>query len=162
MGDELWLIGEVGMARAGFEALSRGVRGAAIRACIARWRRPEAQCTQGRRLVGRASAAIDVSDGLAGDAQHLAAASRVRVVFDAERVEAALSSELIVAAKRLGRVPLALALEGGEDYALLATGPRERRPRGAKIVGHIERGRGVFVLRGGKRSRLGASFDHFG
>jgi thiamine-monophosphate kinase len=113
-------------------------------------------------LLGRASAAIDVSDGLAGDAQHLAKASQVRIVFDAALLQRALAPDLIRAAERLGRAPLSLALEGGEDYALLATGRSERRPRGAKAIGSVERGRGVLVLQAGKRETLSGSFDHFG
>jgi thiamine-monophosphate kinase len=161
-GDELWLWGEVGLAAAGLRALERGVeKRKALQACVERWRRPQALLAQGRKLVGRAHAAIDVSDGLSGDAAHLARASRVRVVIDAAQLEAALSQELLQGAAALRESALSLALLGGEDYALLAAGPAARRPRGARPIGCIERGSGVYLARGGRRQRLGGSFEHF-
>ncbi len=162
VGDELWLVGEVGLAAAGLLALQRGVRrGAAIRACIARWQRPRALLDEGRRLRGKARSAIDISDGLAGDAKHLAEASRVRVVFAAEALERALSPVFVAACAALGVEPLSLALQGGEDYALLATGPARRRPSWARPVGCVQAGAGVWLEQHGKRQRVGSSFDHF-
>ena len=162
VGDELWLWGDVGLAAAGLRALQRGLtKRAALRACVERWRRPKALLVEGRKLVGRAHSAIDVSDGLAGDAAHLGRASRVRVVFDAALLEAALAPELLRGAAALGEEPLALALMGGEDYALLASGSASLRPRGARRVGYVERGSGVFLQQAAGRQRLGASFEHF-
>lgn len=162
VGDELWLWGEVGLAATGLRALQRGAgRRAALRACVESWRRPKALLSEGRKLVGRAHAAIDVSDGLAGDAAHLGRASRVRVVFDQARLEGALAKDLRRGAAVLGEQALALALMGGEDYALLATGPAARRPRGVRSIGYVERGGGVFLERAGRRQRLGGSFEHF-
>lgn len=162
VGDELWLWGEVGLAALGLRALQRGLeRRAALRAGVEHWRRPKALLAEGQKLVGRARAAIDVSDGLAGDAAHLARASGVRVVFDAERLLAALAKELLQSAALLNESALSLALVGGEDYALLAAGPAAKRPRAARRVGCVESGRGVFLERAGRRQRLGAAFEHF-
>jgi thiamine-monophosphate kinase len=160
-GDELWLVGRVGMARAGLLALMRALRSRKLKPCIVAWRRPRALCSEGQALVGRARAAIDVSDGLAGDAQHLAKASQVRLVFEAARLEASFSPEFALAAAELGVLPIELALSGGEDYALLCSGPSARRPRFARAVGHVERGRGVWLERDGRRKELSGSFDHF-
>jgi thiamine-monophosphate kinase len=152
----------VGLSALGLRALQRGLwRHGSLRVAIEHWRRPKALLAEGQKLVGRAHAAIDVSDGLAGDAAHLARASAVRVVFDAVRLEAALAKELLQGAAALGESALTLALTGGEDYALLAAGPPLKRPRAARRVGHIERGRGVFLERAGHRQRLGAGFEHF-
>ncbi|HET9956281.1 MAG TPA: thiamine-phosphate kinase [Polyangiaceae bacterium] len=160
-GHELWLIGEVGEAAAGLRALQRGARKTrAVRECIEAWRRPRAQLAAGQRLVGRASAAIDVSDGLMGDAAHLAQASGVRLTISVEQLQSVCSEALRGAARQLGEDELTLALSGGEDYALLATGPRESRPRGARVIGIVERGRGVEL--DGPRPGLSLhSFDHF-
>src|SRR6185503_810067 len=131
-GDEVWLVGDVGLARAGLLWLSRGeVRasrrggstGRAVARCLEAWRRPRALVREGRALRGRARAAIDVSDGLSTDAAHLAAASEVRVVIEEPRLRAALCRELEKVAPLLDCDPLELALAGGEDYALLAVGP---------------------------------------
>jgi thiamine-monophosphate kinase len=164
-GHELWLIGDVGLARAGLELLRRGKRAgrsAAESACIEKWRRPRALLDAGLRLQGRARAAIDLSDGLAGDAAHLGEASHVRVVLDEAALRRSLPAALADVAEQLGRDPLELALEGGEDYALLATGPARRRPPGAVCVGRIEKGRGVFLESAGKRRRAlrAGGFDH--
>lgn len=164
-GDEVWLIGEIGLARAGLELLRVGSarpRAAAHEAlCIARWRRPHALVSHGLGLASRASAAIDVSDGLAGDAEHLARASKVRLVFEEDRLRAILRPELVSVAARLGQDPLDLALAGGEDYALLVTGLAAKRPRGARCVGSVTRGTGARLRRrNGRLVRLGASFVH--
>jgi thiamine-monophosphate kinase len=165
-GDELWLVGEVGLARAGLLLhQSRLKVPAPLRAVAARakaaWARPEARVSSGLRLVGRARAAIDVSDGLAGDVRHLAEQSGVRAVLSAAHINRLVGEDLALLADLLGEGPVALALTGGEDYALLCAGPRARRPRWAKVVGRIERGRGSELeLENGQRFELSAGFDH--
>ncbi len=167
-GDELWLVGEVGLARAGLLLLSKGPRmqrtrraADAQQRCIFAWRRPRALITRGRSLSDRAHAALDVSDGLAGDATHLAEASGVSVVIDARRLERALPPELVSVAGLLGTDALSLALEGGEDYALLAAGPRARRPRWVRVIGRVEEGSGAVLKRPGQAPReLHGGFDH--
>jgi thiamine-monophosphate kinase len=165
-GDELWLIGEVGLARAGLLIHQQGLRvPARLRRVAAQaraaWARPEARIAAGRRLVGRARAVIDVSDGLAGDVNHLATASRVKAVLEAERLARVVSADLADLADLLGEPGVALALKGGEDYALLCAGPRARRPARAKVIGRIERGSGSELeLENGQRFALGPGFDH--
>jgi len=166
-GDALWLAGEVGEAAAGYRLLAAGVglgrRRAKVseRRCIQTWRRPRALIDAGRRLARVATSLIDVSDGLSGDAHHLADAAHVRIVVEQSRLEGALSDDLRRAAQTLGLSPLDLALSGGEDYALLATGPARRRPRQVVCIGHVEAGRGVRLERpDGSRVQLGRGFDH--
>jgi thiamine-monophosphate kinase len=164
-GHELWLVGDVGLAHAGLELLRRGAAqrlSAAERVCVEAWRRPRALIAEGVRLRGRARAALDVSDGLSGDAARLASASSVRLILEERPLRSVLGPALQKAAKKLGEDPLELALLGGEDYALLAAGPKNSRPRGARRVGRIERGRGVFLepAAGGRSVPLGPGFDH--
>ena len=167
-GDELWLVGEVGLAALGFRLLrARRATPARLRRDLERavlaWRRPEALLARGAALVGRARAAIDVSDGLAGDVAHLAEASSVRAVLEQARLEVVLSPELRSLASCVRKTPLELALSGGEDYALVAAGPRSRRPRFARAIGRIERGSGAVLEQlDGHRAPLGPGFDHFG
>lgn len=167
IGDELWLVGELGLARAGLllcqrrPALPRRLRSMAGLARTA-WARPTARIAAGKRLVGRAHALIDVSDGLAGDVRHLAQASRVKAVVEERRLQRLMSPELAELADLLGEPGVALALTGGEDYALLAAGPKARRPSWAKVIGRIERGAGAELeLETGRRSALEPGFDHF-
>jgi thiamine-monophosphate kinase len=163
-GDELWLLGDVGLAALGLALLRKRPRASfrgAERACVAAWRRPRALIADGVRLAGRAHAAVDVSDGLAGDVLHLAQASGVRAVLDARSLEVALRAEVVEVARALRRSPLEVALHGGEDYALVASGPAARRPVRARVIGRIERGRGgVLVTGSGQSSALGPGFDH--
>jgi thiamine-monophosphate kinase len=147
-GDELWLVGKVGWARAGLELLKKGKAKPA--ALIKAWREPRALIDEGKALVGRATACIDVSDGLSGDAWHLADESDVCIVIESERLT-----------RDNGPVSLARALAGGEDYALLATGPARRRPSFARRIGRVERGGGVLLEIAEKRRALPrAGFDH--
>ncbi len=165
-GDELWVLGEVGLARAGLLLHQQRLKlPASLRAIAERarnaWARPEALIQAGRKLAGRAHAAIDVSDGLAGDVQQLAQGSRVKAVVEAALLARLVSPELCELGDLLGEPGVALALTGGEDYALLCAGPKARRPARAKVVGRIERGRGSELeLEAGQRFSLGPGFDH--
>jgi thiamine-monophosphate kinase len=115
---------------------------------------------QGRELTDCARACIDLSDGLATDARQLARASRVSVVVDEGLLRAALEPSLLLASRALRRSALHFALYGGEDYALLATGPSRARPSGAAPIGWVTRGQGALLQRGGYRTPLERGFDH--
>jgi thiamine-monophosphate kinase len=125
IGDGVWLAGFVGRAATGLTALRDGV--AADPRVIEAWRRPRALV--GHRLHD-ASAAIDVSDGLARDATHIADASGVRILLDEASLQATDPAIAIDA-----------MLHGGEDYALLATSPVGLP--GFVRIGVVEEGRGV-------------------
>jgi len=167
--DEVWLIGQIGVAGAGLRLLqarptrSRG-RGSQV-ACLEAFRRPRALVSEGKKLGPLAHACMDVSDGLARDAGQLAEASGVRVVLEQAGVEAILSESLKDLARSQGWDALHLALQGGEDYALLATGPKEKRPRFAQVIGRVEQaGRGspvgAFLSSGTSLRALAGGFVH--
>lgn len=166
-GDELWLIGDVGLAGAGLAWLSSGRErhrgGRAVKRCCDAWSHPRALISGGRILAGRAHACIDLSDGLAGDAQHMAQASNVRLVIDESLLRAILEPELVRVSTLLRVDSLHFALFGGEDYALLASGPKRRRPRAAHAIGNVERGTGVFLRndQGAHRELTAGGYDHF-
>lgn len=136
-GDHLYVTGTLGDAQAGLEILlarKAGRRGRGTNARDAayltgRHLMPTARLTEGRMLAaGRlASAAIDLSDGLAGDARHICEESRVGCLIDARQLP--LSRPLIAHARAERRDPLAYALGGGEDYELLFTVPPAKVPR---------------------------------
>lgn len=153
-GDGIWLAGPVGRAAAGLAAIAADVAG--LDACKQAWRRPQALVRT--RSVAAATSALDVSDGLARDAGHLAEASGVVLVLDAAALH---DPVLAAAAARLGRDPLELALGGGEDYALLATSAAPLE--GFVAIGVVEAGApAVLVARDGVRTPAPRSgFDHF-
>jgi thiamine-monophosphate kinase len=158
-GDGVWVAGPLGLAAAGLRALLTG-RGdeTALAAAVGAWRRPVALIAAGRAMAPLAHAAVDVSDGLARDAGHIAEASGVSVVFD----EAALCADSILesAAAALGVPALELALYGGEDYALVVASPAPIE--GFRRVGDVVAGSGIAL-----RSARGIDtveargFDHF-
>ncbi len=88
----------------------------------ARLERPEPRITEGLALRGVASAAIDVSDGLAQDLGHILKRSRVGARLEVERLP--LSPAL--AASLDQEAAVVTALTGGDDYELCFTVPPER------------------------------------
>lgn len=166
-GDGLWVTGVFGGARAALHAWRAGrlpVPGA--RGAFAR---PRPRIAAGRLLASvGATAMLDVSDGLAADARHLAAASQVRLEIDLARVP--LGEGVIDAAYAVGQPPAAFAAEGGEDYELLAAVPPaaeealRERSREAEVpltrIGAVVAGHGVACRLDGRELPL-EGFDHF-
>ncbi len=164
-GDVVWLVGEVGLAAAGLRLLRDGPaawrRARPGAACVAAWRRPRARVAEGLAAARVATAAIDVSDGLGGDVGQLARASGVGVVLDEGALRGALRPELVAVSAAIGIDPLVLALEGGEDYALVIT-TRGHRPHPASTrIGRVEAGQRALLARvGGARVPVGSGFEH--
>jgi len=167
-GDSLWVTGSLGGASAALLSLQAGAAPApAARAVFAR---PEPRVQSARWLAGRgARAMIDLSDGLAGDAGHLAAASAVRLRIDIAGLP--VHPDLVSRVARTGESAVALAAIGGEDYELLVAMPAEFDERNAAEhlhdtgvpltrIGVVEAGQGVSLTEGGVSVTL-RSFDHF-
>jgi thiamine-monophosphate kinase len=128
-GDALAVTGELGGAAAGLTGLeqperTRGVAGGDVELLRRRQIEPQAQLEAGRVLAAAgATAMIDLSDGLAGDAHHLAERSGVGLRIDATELPIAAGVVEVAGGEREG---LELAVGGGEDYELLTTLPVER------------------------------------
>jgi len=169
-GDVLYVSGWPGEAAAGLEQLRRAPPASDADPLVRRYRYAEPRLALGRALAGRASAAMDVSDGLYGDLQKLCAASGVSARLHLERLP--ISTEL---ARRQARPDCErLVLFGGDDYELLFTVPPDRAAtveaelaatQGATAVhriGVIEPGAGVRCVRDGRVEILhGGGYDHF-
>ncbi|MEX3954475.1 thiamine-phosphate kinase [Trinickia sp. EG282A] len=132
-GDDLWVSGTLGDARAGLALLRDEWRGAPdgkanaaqpddaalLRRAL---ERPEPRVALGLALRGLAHAALDISDGLAGDLMHILERSRVSAIVDVDAVPR--SSAL----QKLPRdTQLRCALAGGDDYELCFTAPPDAR-----------------------------------
>lgn len=138
-GDQLYVTGTLGDARAGLEILQRrkkqsGTGRGGLTALIKRHLMPTARLLEGRLLAkGRlASAAMDLSDGLAGDIRHICEESRVGCLIDTRQLP--LSHPLIAYARAGWRDPIAYALAGGDDYELLFTVPPANVPRVEALI----------------------------
>jgi thiamine-monophosphate kinase len=163
-GDGVFVTGPVGLAAVGLRML-RG-DGEHDEACVAAWRRPSAHTGLSSVIAAEASAAIDVSDGLARDAAHLAEASGVCITFDAAALCALGGSALSLGARAVGADALALALGGGEDYVVLLTAREETGgafTRVGRVDAHREGDPRVSVEHPDGRvdHKVVEGFDHF-
>ena len=119
-----------------------GAAGAAFRR--GEYVRPPVRIDEGRKLGATAHALIDVSDGLAVDAAHIATRSGVRCVLELDRVP-------------LGEGATHADLGFGEDFELLAA---VAEPHGLAVVGRVEEGAGVLLLLRGEPGTL-PGWEHF-
>jgi thiamine-monophosphate kinase len=166
-GDRLWVTGWLGGARVALEAWQRDELPAAE--ARARFAHPEPRITAGRWLARQgAHAMIDLSDGIAGDAGHLAAASSVKLEVDLDSVP--LMAGVAEAAERAGVSAGQFAAEAGEDYELLVVLPARFDAADAFVrdcgipltrIGTVGEGSGVRFLRGGQPVEL-KGYNHFG
>jgi thiamine-monophosphate kinase len=116
-GDEIWVTGDLGDAAAALAA------GAAADARLrARLDRPTPRLAAGFALRGRATACIDISDGLLADLGHVLAASAV----GAELEIADLPCSAALARACSGSQRWQFQLAGGDDYELCFTAPAAR------------------------------------
>ncbi|HVV89775.1 MAG TPA: thiamine-phosphate kinase [Solirubrobacterales bacterium] len=122
-GDALAVTGELGGAAAGLLLLEDASL-ADDDALRHRQLDPTPRLAAGRALAAAgATAMIDISDGLAGDAGHVAESSGALLLLEADSIPIAPGVEAVATA--VGRDPLQLAASGGEDYELLAALPPE-------------------------------------
>ena len=150
-GDDIWVSGTPGDARASL-GLLRGewqVNGQTNEQDAAHFRRaleyPEPRVALGLALRGVARAALDVSDGLAGDLLHILERSNLAATIDVD------SLPISPALARLPRdVQLQCALAGGDDYELCFTAAPGQRAAVEAAAQHA----GVRVTRIGTMSAL--------
>src|SRR5574337_43066 len=186
-GERIWITGWLGAAAAGLAALRAGCRllddqietpfevsgslREAIRQAIERHLCPIPRVREGRALAqaGAASAMIDLSDGLASDLTHLCRESGVSATIREDRIPIDQTASVI--AHHFSQEPLAMALQGGEDFELLFTSSWDPADIAALFpdavtvtaIGRVEEaGQGCRLERpDGNTVELTGGYDHF-
>lgn len=165
VGDYVCVSGTLGEAGAALDYLDDEHPGEDERAVLTRYHYPEPRLALGAALRGRASAAVDISDGLVADLGHILEASGAAARIDVARLP------LSEALRRLaGEEAFRLALSAGDDYELCITmGPEawEDLPDGVRsqltIIGEVVSGEGLTIMRDGHLQAVPpGGYDHFG
>lgn len=174
--DDIWVSGTLGDARLALAALrhetSSGVplvlRAADLQQAASRLHRPTPRVALGIALRGIAHAAIDISDGFAGDLAHVLAHSRCGASIDIDALPAGPVLQKMAPGLRRD-----WCLAGGDDYELCFTAPPYRHDAVVAAgvasstcvtrIGRIDAASGLRLLDGaGNTFHAPPSFDHFG
>jgi len=197
-GDEVWVSGSIGGAAAGLEMMREDASGDGIRepgagnrepangnalaapgsrfpdpGCVSRHRRPEPRVRLGVAIARAraATAAMDLSDGLADALQQVGSSSSVGVRIDAESLPIEPAAREWWASR--GIDPVVAALAGGDDYELLVTAPGRRGGAFRSVmrqmsnppltrIGVLTKDPGERVLvRGSQEEPIPRGFEHF-
>ncbi len=121
-GDAVFVTGFLGDGAAGLELLlnNPSVDDEARQYLMQRFYRPEPQVAAGKKMTEYAHAAIDISDGLLADLQHIAKASHIDIEVDVQRLPISPACQTIG-----GDKAVQYALTGGDDYQIAFTVPQK-------------------------------------
>ncbi|MGN6116314.1 MAG: thiamine-phosphate kinase [Nitrobacter sp.] len=125
-GDRVIVTGTIGDAALGLALLTGKMTlddATAREALTGRYRVPQPRVGLAKAVRTYARAAMDVSDGLAGDLAKLCAASGISAVIDAGSVPLSVAARSLIAQ---GKVGLPVLVSGGDDYEILCTVPEDR------------------------------------
>ena len=129
-GDRIVVTGTIGDAALGLDILRGGKVATALgddagakEMLAGRYRIPQPRNAMAAAVRDHANAAMDVSDGLAGDLAKLCAASGVSAVIDAPRIPLSSAAAALLAR---GAVGLESLVAGGDDYEILCAIPQDR------------------------------------
>lgn len=172
-GDLVYVTGTLGDAAAGLSVLKgsspQDLPVSHAEALVSAFYQPESRVKFGMALRGLASAAIDISDGLASDLEHILRGSTVGASINTETLPMSDAFRAMISES----ARLSLALGGGDDYELCFTVARERvqeleqqllaTDTTATCIGRIESGHGpIHWLRNGKEIALNVQgYNHF-
>lgn len=174
IGDDIYVshpVGDgIGAPRLFYEALcgNASLMDNAFEVGMQRTELPIPRVELGIELLGLATSAIDLSDGLVGDLSHILSKSQVGARIEVDKIPRSMV---------LQRQPIELqrlcTLAGGDDYELLFTAPASQRAMilaaarkcnlAVTVIGSIEErlGMHLFDARGQRVTNTYQSFDHF-
>lgn len=149
-GDLLCVGGDLGDG-AGALALVLGQRStepSVAQYLLGRYWAPQPQLALGQALRGKATAALDISDGLLADCGHIAKASNVGLLIERDRLP--LSTQLLTLFE--AQAAQQAALSGGDDYVLAFTLRPDALPElleagwPVRVIGRVAEGQGVTLV----------------
>ena len=167
VGDDVWVTGQLGQAAAALPFVLDQTEAHAPLSWLAAYWQPQPPVAFACALQGCIHSAIDLSDGLQGDAGHLAQQSGLNLVLNVDALP--MDDDL----KALGEKGLQYATSGGDDYQLLFTADKMTRNEIEQLafehqvlvtrIGHTEAGnREIRWYDGGREVTLPwQSFTHF-
>lgn len=174
-GDAVFVSGELGASAAGLQFLEAGYRlntgSGDVRSAVKAHLDPPCRHDLAQKIAPWVTSMIDLSDGLAADLQEICRESNVGALVHSEKIPVAKSAVSLL--HKQGRSPLSLALGGGEDYELLFTVSRKRRPAFLKKMERelcrvyevgtiVQKGRGVMLRNAsGVSEPLRGGYEHF-
>ncbi len=138
-GDRVVVTGTIGDAALGLDVIRGGAVAAALAGdaaakamLVGRYRVPQPRNAIANAVRDHAHAAMDVSDGLAGDLAKLCAASGVSAVIDAPSIPLSAAAAVLLAR---GTVGIGTIVSGGDDYEILCAISENRFEAFAQAAG---------------------------
>ena len=153
-GDDIWISGKLGNAALAIlcERQKIKLEPEELAECLDSLLIPVARVSLGRRLIGLANSAIDISDGLLADLGHILEHSNVAATISIREINRSAIIEKYLSRPHVINCMLA----GGDDYELCFTVPKKNRSKIDKIsqetgiplarIGEINEGEGLVVL----------------
>jgi thiamine-monophosphate kinase len=132
-GDTVFVTGTIGDAALGLAVLRAelpALDAASAAFLLDRYRLPQPRVALGPRLIGVATATIDVSDGLVADLHHLSTVSRLSAIIEARSVPLSRAARAAIAGDPRR---IATSLTGGDDYEIIFTAPAAAAVRIAEL-----------------------------
>jgi thiamine-monophosphate kinase len=140
-GDRVVVTGTIGDAALGLDILRSGAVATALAddaaakaMLVGRYRLPQPRRALASALREHANAAMDVSDGLAGDLAKLCAASGVSAAIDAPSIPLSAAAAVLLARSAVG---IEAIVSGGDDYEILCTIPEDSLDAFARAAGIV-------------------------
>ena len=172
-GDDIWVTGTIGDAYLGLQTvlgncLEPQPKPEALWHFEEAYYRPEPRLLFRKHLRELANSCADISDGLVADAGHVAKASGVKFVIDADKLPLSQHTGSWLSAQANEELAFKTLITAGDDYELVFTAPpnnaaairKAARAIGLRVshAGKVESGEGVSVISDGKAlsfSKLG-------
>jgi len=166
-GDILCITGNTGNVLAGFEILEKNlkVNKKIKKSLVEKFKFPKPKIAEMAFLKEKVkiTSGIDISDGIAKDAERLANSSGVKIIIEEEKLP--FSKELSDYTITFKKDLLYYLLNSGEEYEVLFTiseSEKEKLPEWVSIIGRVEGGRGLYIkTKRGKIIKIKGGYDYF-